>query len=66
MSASALLRVVAVLAAVVVVLALRYAFRTVPTAVVEAPRPGSPAVLERLLGHRRSGERSRGRRSAVQ
>ena len=36
--------------AIVVVLALRYALRTVPRTVVEAAWPGSPAVLERLLG----------------
>ncbi len=52
--------------AVVVVLALRYALRSVPRAVVEDAWPGSPAVLERLLGDRRSRERGRGRRSAVQ
>ena len=35
---------------IVVVLALRYALRTVPREVVEAAWPGSPAVLGRLLG----------------
>lgn len=52
--------------AVVVVLALRYALRTVPRPVVEAGWPGNRAVLDRVLGDRPPGERGRGRRSAVQ
>ena len=36
--------------AIVVVLALRYALRTVPRAVVEGAWPGNPATLRRLLG----------------
>ncbi len=51
---------------VVVVLALRYALRTVPRPVVEAAWPGSPAVLGRLLGDRPSGEAAPRRRSPVQ
>ena len=51
--------------AVVVVLALRYALRTVPRAVVEAAWPGSPPVLGRLLGDRPSAEPAPGRRPPV-
>ena len=51
--------------AVVVVVALRYALRTVPRAVVEAAWPGSPAVLGRLLGDRRAEDQGRGSSSPV-
>ncbi len=37
---------------IVVLIALRYALRTVPRAVVEEAWPGSPAALHRLLGDR--------------
>ena len=52
--------------AVVVLLALRYALRTVPPAVVEAAWPGSPAVLGRLLGDRPSGRKVAGRPSSIE
>lgn len=52
--------------AVVVVVALRYAVRTVPRHVVEAAWPGSPAVLGRLLGDRPAEDPGRGRPAPVQ
>ncbi len=46
--------------AVVVALALRYAARQVPRAVLLEAWPGNPAVLERLLGPPRIGARNGG------